>query len=156
MEALLAALEASGPAAWARGARWGYFALNGTHILGVALLVGAMVPLNLLRLGWVGDAIAPERAARLLVPFASAGLVLLLLTGAVMFASRAGEYAALPAFQVKMALVAVGILGAGALNLRYGFALQRAGPASRRRHALWSLILWPIVLYLGRAIAFAG
>ncbi|GAB5376984.1 MAG: hypothetical protein AcusKO_34460 [Acuticoccus sp.] len=155
MGEILAALEASGVAEWARNARWGYAMLNGTHILGVALLVGAMVPLNLLRIG-LKAGVSQEAAARILVPCAAAGLCLAIATGAVMFASRAGEYAGLMVFQTKIVLIVVGTGGALVLNLWYGWRMTRARASVQRHHALWSLFLWLVVLYLGRSIAFVG
>ena len=155
MGAFLAALEASGPAEWARNARWGYAVLNGTHVLGVALLVGAMVPLNLLRLG-LDVGLAQADAARILVPTAVAGLCLAVATGLVMFASRASEYAGLGIFQAKIALVAAGAVVALSLTLRHGARMADAAPHALRRDAAISLVLWLAVLYLGRMIAFAG
>ncbi len=141
-------------AEWARTARWGYAALNGTHILGIALLVGAIVPLNLVRMGLVRA--EPDAAARLLVPFAGAGLVLAVVTGAVMFASRASEYAALGVFQIKIALVLMGVVVALVLHSRHGLYMQRAGRVRMAGHAAVSLTLWIAVLALGRLIAFVG
>lgn len=155
MGELFATLEASWLAEWARNARWGYAALNGTHIFGIALLVGAMVPLNLLRLG-VDVGLPQADAARILVPSAVAGLLLAVGTGAVMFASRATQYAELPVFQAKMALVAAGAMLALALALRHGPRMAGVAPGVLRRHAAISLGLWVLVLYLGRMIAFAA
>lgn len=155
MPEFFAALENTWLAEWARNARWGYAFLNGTHILGVALLVGAMVPLNLLRLG-VDVGLPQREAARVLVPCAIAGLCLAVGTGSVMFASRAGEYAGLGIFRIKMALVALGTLTALVLWVRHGLRMEGAGRAAMRGHAAVSLVLWIAVLYLGRMIAFAG
>ncbi len=154
MGELFATLEASWLAEWARNARWGYAVLNGTHILGIALLVGAMVPLNLLRLG-LDVGLPQAEAARILVPSAMVGLVIAAGTGAVMFASRATQYAGLPVFQAKIALVAAGAALALALTLRHGPRMAGVAPAVLRRHAAVSLGLWVVVLYLGRMIAFA-
>ncbi|HEX2479362.1 MAG TPA: hypothetical protein VHK45_08790, partial [Geminicoccaceae bacterium] len=51
MESVLDALVASAPAQWLRFSRWGYAAVNTTHVLGIALLVGAILPLDLRLLG---------------------------------------------------------------------------------------------------------
>ena len=149
-----AALQETGVAEWARSARWGYAALNGAHILGVALLVGAMVPLDLARMRLIRR--PAEEAARLLVPFAGAGLGLAVVTGAVMFASRAGEYAVLDVFRVKVALVLAGTVTALVLHARHGLFMERAGRWPTAVHAALSLVLWLTVLALGRLIAFAG
>ena len=152
---MLAALEAAGPVAWLRSSRWGYVAVNGSHILGIALLVGAMVPLNLARLGVV-TAVPQETLGRVLVPLAGTGLALAAGTGAVLFATRAHEYAALGVVQLKLALILIGTVTALALHWRYGAQMERATPSRLRLHAAASLILWLVVLALGRTIGFVG
>lgn len=154
MESLLAGIEATTVAQWARASRWGYAGLNAAHILGLALLVGAMVPLNLVRLGW--RRVPAQSAARLLVPTAGAGLALAIVTGAIMFASRATEYAAMTVFQAKMALVAFGLASALLLHARYGLTMGLASPRRTAVHAALSLATWLAVLVLGRLIAFVG
>ena len=63
VDAVLAAVEASGLATALRFSRgWGYAAVNTAHVLGVALLVGAAVPLALRLLGlWRGVPLAGRR-----------------------------------------------------------------------------------------------
>jgi hypothetical protein len=155
MEGLLAAIEATGPAEYLRASRWGYAAVNGLHILGIALLVGAIVPLNLRLLGvWRG---APRAMlARVLVPVAATGLALAVTAGAFLFSTRAQEYAGIGFLQAKLALVATGAVAAVLLHRAHGLALERA---SRRRlalHAVVSTACWLGALACGRLIAFAG
>src|SRR5690606_26256279 len=103
MDPLLAALEATAFAQYLRGARWGYAAVNGTHLLGIALLVGAIVPLDLRLLGlWRGTPVAV--LARVLVPVAATGLAVAVVAGALLFSIRAREYADLGVLQVKLVL----------------------------------------------------
>lgn len=154
MEGVLAAIEAAPLIAAIRTARWGYAALNGAHVLGIALLVGAMVPLNLVRMG-LGP-VPQQTAGRLLVPFAATGLAVAVTTGALMFATRAAEYAALDVLRLKVALVVAGAATALVLHARYGQLMERASPAWLKFHAAVSLALWLVVLALGRTIAFVG
>ena len=151
--ALLAGLEGSALGEWARTSRWGYAAVNAGHILGIALLVGAMVPLNLRRLGLFGSVSQPALAG-VLVPMAIAGLTLAIATGLTLFAARASEYASLDVVRVKLALVAFGAASALFLHARYGMRMERASSASRALHATLSLALWIAVIGAGRAIAF--
>jgi hypothetical protein len=155
MEGLFAALEATGPAEYLRASRWGYAAVNGLHIFGIALLVGAIVPLNLRLLGvWRG---APRATlARVLVPVAATGLALAVTAGGFLFSTRAQEYAGIGFLQAKLALVATGAVAAVLLHRAHGLALERA---SRRRlalHAVVSTACWLGALACGRLIAFAG
>lgn len=155
LETLLAALEATGPAQWLRGARWGYAAVNTAHVLGIALLIGAIVPLDLRLLGlWRG--VPRAGVARVLLPVAAAGLGLAVTAGVLLLAVRAREYAALEIVQLKLALVAIGGASALAVHRHGGWLLERAGPGRLGGHAAVSLLCWLGALLCGRLIAFAG
>lgn len=155
MEALLAALESSDVATYLRAARWGYAAVNAAHILGIALLVGAVLPLNLRLLGlWRGV----ERAAlvRVLVPTAATGLALAAAAGILLFSVQAGDYAALGVFQIKLLLIALGTLSALLAHARHGFLLSTASRRHLAGHAAVSIACWLGALACGRLIAFFG
>lgn len=155
MEALLAGLAATDLATAVRGSRWLYAAVNGGHILGIALLVGGIAPLDLRLLGcW--PSVDRTVLARVLTPMAAAGLTLAVLTGLLLFACRAPDYADLTVFQAKLGLITVGASAALLLHVRYGRALERAPAGRLRRAAALSLICWTGALGLGRLIAFVG
>src|ERR671919_2981182 len=110
-----AALEATPLATALRGSVWVYPLVNAAHILGVALLVGSIVPLDLRLLGaWRSVPLAP--LGGFLTRIAGAGLVLAMIFGILLFATRASEYIASNIFISKMVVVAIGT--ANALGLR--------------------------------------
>lgn len=155
MEALLQALEATSLAQDLRVSRWSYAAVNAAHILGIALLVGAVVPLNLRLLGaWPG--VPREAVARILVPVAASGLALAAVAGLALFAVRAREYGDLGVFQLKLLLVGLGTVSALALHLAGGRWLERAGQARMKAHAVFSMACWGGALACGRLIAFVN
>ena len=151
MDAVLDALVASAPAQWLRFSRWGYAALNATHVFGIALLVGAILPLDLRLLG-LWRSVALEPLARVLVPVAATGLLLAMVTGAFLFITRASEYAAIDLFFVKLALIATGVVHA--LSLHLGSGLQNASRARLRAAGAASLSIWVAALVCGRLLAF--
>jgi hypothetical protein len=154
MEAFLAALEATTPAQYLRVSRWGYSAVSGAHILGIALLVGAILPLNLRLLG-LWPSIPRANLLRVLVPIAATGLALAVFTGSLLFSVRAQEYAAVGFLQIKLLLVAIGVLSALMIHGAYGLTLEGASQSRLRFHALLSLGCWLGALACGRLIAFA-
>ena len=155
MEALFAALEGTALAQSLRGSRWAYAGVNAAHIFAVALLVGSVVPLNLRLLGvWQG--ISREAVVRVLAPVAASGLILALLTGPLLFSVRAREYSGVGFLQLKLALIAVGVLSALALCRAHGFLLKDAPRARLVGHAIVSTVCWLGALVCGRLIAFAG
>ncbi len=138
-----------------RFSRWGYAAVNTAHILGIALLVGAILPLDLRLLGFWPRADRRE-LMRVLVPVAATGLALAILAGLLLFSVRATEYAFLAVFRIKLALIAVGASGALLLHWNHGFTLQTASPARLRIAGLMSMTSWLGALIAGRMIAFIG
>jgi len=155
LEAFLAALEATTVAHTLRASRWLYAAVNAGHITGIALLVGAIVPLDLRLLGcW--RQVPREPLTRVLVPMAATGLALAVVTGGLMFAVRAREYAGIGFLQLKLVLVATGTIGALTLHRAHGAWLDGASDARLAGHAALSIVCWPTALLCGRLIAFAG
>lgn len=134
-----------------------YAVVSATHILGIGLLLGAALPMDLRLLG------AFRRVpASVVVPFlsrlAGTGLVLAVATGAMLWSVSPAGYLDNPAFRVKLALLA----GAAVM-----IAVQHANPAFRavadgadpapsvRVAAALSAVLWLMILGAGRWIGFA-
>jgi hypothetical protein len=155
----LVALEATALAGALRGSVWAYPLVNTAHILGVALLVGAMIPLDLRLLGaWRSVPLAP--LWRVLTRTASAGLGLAIVFGTLLFITRATEYAASGLFLSKMVAVSVGTANALAVRTlvpddiapmksaieKPPVRLQLAGGVS--------LAAWLAALALGRLVGY--
>ena len=155
MEALLAALEATSWAQALRTSRWGYAALSTAHVLGLAILVGAIVPLDLRLLG-VRTGVSTAVLTRVLAPMAAAGLALTIVTGGLLFSVRAREYAGLVVLQAKLMLVVVGTISALIAHLRHGPTLETASRSQLAAHGAISIACWLGALVCGRMIAFAG
>jgi hypothetical protein len=153
VEEILATIEATPVAQYLRTSRWGYAAVNTAHVFGIALLVGAILPLNLRLLGF-WPAVSRAALVRILVPVAVTGLLLAIAAGALLFSVRAEEYAALGVIRLKVALIALGILGALALHRAYGLELAEASDARVAGHAILSTVCWLGALICGRLIAF--
>jgi hypothetical protein len=149
----LAAIQGSALAVSLRGSTWLYPLVNTGHIVGIALLFGAIAPLDL-RLMGAWRAIPLEALSRILVPMAGTGLLLAVLAGSLLFITKASEYAASTFFQAKMALLALGLA-----NILAYHALRRKGPAAKslllqRLFGATSLTVWLGVILLGRLIGY--
>jgi hypothetical protein len=138
---LFSALEATALAQHLKAARWTYPLVNAGHILGIALLVGTVIPMDVAVLS------GRKAAVALLRPWAVAGFLLAAVCGALLFITQASDYAGNAIFQLKFALLALLSLNAVAhLNVT-GKGLRRA--------AIVSLVGWPVVLVLGRLVGFS-
>lgn len=121
-----------------------YLLVNAAHILGVGLLVGAILPLDLRLLGFF-------RTVPLAViePFltraAAAGLALAVVTGLWLFTVKPVEYLENEAFLIKLGLLALALLNIALRHSIMGFA---------RAAAAFSFLLWLGVLVAGRWIGF--
>ncbi|SFP26919.1 hypothetical protein [Tranquillimonas alkanivorans] len=149
MTDLAAALEATALAQHLKASRWTYPLVNAGHILGLALLIGAVVPMDLRLLGLMRRPALPETVA-LLRPIAATGLTLAATFGALLFFTQASDYIGNRWFLAKLSLVALGLLNA-ALHP----ALADIPPARQRAAALASLAIWPAALICGRLIAYS-
>jgi len=133
-----------------------YLLVNATHILGIGLLLGSILPLDLRLIGVLR---APPLA--LLGPFlsrtAAVGLALAMLTGIWLFSVNPSDYIQNQAFLYKM-----GLLGFALINVvlqqtsgPYRSALRGGAIHVRVRVlALLSACLWLGMLVAGRWIGF--
>jgi hypothetical protein len=156
----LTVLEAMELARALRRSVWAYPLVNTAHILGVTLLIGAIVPLDLRLLGmWPSTPLAP--LWRVLTRTAGAGLVLAILFGTLLFITRATEYATSNLFLTKMMVVGAGTANALVLHVLLPKdvlpLLSSTGKKPPRRARLAggvSLVAWLAALTLGRLVGY--
>lgn len=129
---------------------WAYPVLEVVHILGIALLLGNLLALEV-RV-WGGASALPVQAlARLSLMLALAGFALAATSGLVMFASQPGELLANRSFVLKMGLLLLAGCNAACFHGRGSLArLDRLA----RLQMLASTALWLGVLVCGRWIAY--
>lgn len=129
---------------------WAYPALEAVHIVGIALLVGNLVLLEL-RVWGAARELPVSALARLSLSLALCGFGVIALTGLAMFSAQPGELLANRAFVIKMALVSLAGLNAAMFHARDGLA--RLDGVARAQTVL-SLGLWLAVIICGRWIAY--
>ena len=135
---------------WLASNPWAYPALEVLHIVGIALLLGNLVLLEV-RV-WGGAAALPLPAlARAALPLVLAGFGLCAASGLLMFASQPLDLLGNRAFVVKMGLLMAAGSNAAVFHARGG--LQRLDLAARLQTVL-SLGIWLAVIIMGRSIAY--
>ena len=134
-----------------------YLLVNAAHILGVGLVVGAILPLDLRLLGFFRR-VPLEVIGPFLSRAAAAGVALAIVTGLWLFTVKPAEYLGNTAFLCKGALlgVALGNVVLQHRNRRFRAALAGGGNVhpSVRLIAACSATLWLSVLVAGRWIGF--
>jgi hypothetical protein len=133
-----------------------YLIVNAAHILGIGLLLGAILPLDLLLLRSSHGRDLPTLGP-FLVRVAATGTALAVTTGLWLFSVKPVEYAENPAFLFKGTLLLLAICNI-ALQHRgkhFDAALRSGQPSARvRTLAAISAIFWLSVLIAGRWIGF--
>ncbi|MEX2520654.1 MAG: DUF2214 domain-containing protein [Paracoccaceae bacterium] len=151
--AFVAALEGTDLVKALKFSRWGYSLANTAHVLGIALLVGAILPMDLRLLGlWRG--IDRTALARVLTPVAACGLMLAVAAGIVLFSVRAQHYATVDLLYWKLGLITVGGALAIVFHVRAGLWLEAASERQAAFHGGASLVCWLGALVCGRMIAY--
>jgi len=130
---------------------WAYPLLESLHVLGVALLVGNLVLLEL-RVWGRGAELPIEPLATLALGTSLCGFGLAGMTGLLMFASAPNELLANRVFTIKMGLLMLAGLNAAWFHARH--SLQKLD-AMARLLTMLSLGLWVAVIMCGRWIAYA-
>lgn len=143
----------NGPAAFFEALRanaWAYPALESFHIVGIALLLGNLVALEIRVFG--GAAALPvEALARLSLRIAAIGFALAAVTGLLMFATQPAELLVNRSFLVKMGLLGLAGCNAGWFHARGSL---RKLDTTARIQMLVSTAIWLGVVFCGRWIAY--
>jgi len=145
--------------AWIQATYWVWPVLEITHFIGLSLLLGGLIVIDLRRAGHVRN--LDPVATHQLLPLVFLGFGLNATTGILFFYGDPMRYAINIGFQIKMLLV----LLAGLNALLYYWKLapvitawDPAAPATplARTVAYLSLALWTGVLVCGRLIPYVG
>ena len=138
-------LEATELASRVRDGVWLYPAVETLHIIGFSILVGAAVIFDLRLLG-ISPVIRVSDLARHVLPWARGSFFLIVVpTGALLFATQATTLATSRVFQLKLLLIVV----AGMNTFLFHSGRVASKPAGAA-----SLILWIAVIVCGRLLAY--
>jgi uncharacterized membrane protein len=157
--AFLQSLEASSWGAFIHNRAWAFTTIEVVHVFAVSLLLGTIMIVDLRLLGLVAVRRPFMDLARQVLPFTWAAFVIAVIAGALLFISRATEYAANPVFWTKMALIVL----AGVNMIIFEFItvrgaekwnLDEAPPATARLAGVISITCWILVIFFGRLIGF--
>ncbi len=153
---LLTALQASDAATALRKSFWVYPLVNAGHIFGLAMIFGAILPMDLRLIGfWPGTDY--RQLARILVPVAVSGVLLALATGIALFSARPLDYAYKPLFQTKMIITIITFLNALLLHHSQAWKTIPIGNHKSIRlriSGIISVVGWASVIILGRFLGY--
>lgn len=148
---LLDAIEQFWLSAFLRRSVLAYPVVNALHIVALGTLVTSAALMDLRVLGF-GKLIPLADVVHTLRPVAIGALILVALSGFLLFSVQPHHYAGSQVFLVKLALIAAAVANASV------FVLQRRhlvpDTLTTRSMAFVSIALWLAVVMAGRSIAF--
>lgn len=132
---------------------WAYPTVLTFHTVGLALLVGASAALDLRLLGF-GRKLPIESLANVF-PIVWIGFWINAISGAMLFAADATTKGTLPIFQIKLGLIALGVIN---ILLIKRVVFGKGAPVvtlPAKLLAATSLVIWMIAIAAGRYMAYA-
>ena len=141
-------IEETAIALWVGESLWAYPLLLSLHVVGLAVIVGVVVMLDLRLLGLFKglqvDSFLP------LMKFAWVGFLINAMSGLLLFSSQASYFVTNVPFLLKISLIFAGAVITGILQHR----IRNAKGASSRAIAVISLVAWIGAIVNGRLIAY--
>jgi hypothetical protein len=150
-------LEASAIGEAVRNSLWLFPIVEAFHLVGLAVIGGAILVVDFRLLGFTLRAHPAARLARDMQPWIVGSLVLMILSGIPLFLSEAIKCYYSFAFWTKMtALIGAVIFTFTLRRIVAGAPEGRFAPVLNRAVALTSIGLWATVGWGGRWIGFSG
>jgi hypothetical protein len=137
-----------------RSSQWLFPAIEAVHLLGLCLLGGAVLVLDLRMLG-VGLRQPIAEVARDARPWLVASVVVMLLTGTALFLSESIKCYHNTSFWVKITTLPIALLFTFTIRERISRRATADTTATTKIVALASLMLWLTVAAAGRWIGFS-
>jgi hypothetical protein len=134
--------------------RWSFAIIETVHIIGIGMLLGALLVIDLRMLGFGMKRQTAARLTQELTPWIWGALVVMILTGILLFLSEAVKLCTSAPFLWKMVFLFLALL--------FHFTLHRKAAARNPEDGAWlgktaaclSLVCWLSVALAGRSIAF--
>ena len=157
--AFLKALEASGIATRIRDSLWLFPLIESTHVIGLALVFGTILIVDLRLLGIASTQRSFQRMASDILNWTWAAFALTALTGTLMFITNALVYYHNFFFRTKMLLLVLSGINMLIFELTAGRTIHNwdkapSAPSAGKAVAAVSLVMWISIIVMGRLIGF--
>jgi hypothetical protein len=139
--------------AWMRGGTWEFPMIETIHILGLAMLYGCVAVISLRLMGILMRGWTVSRITSEVTPYLNWSLVVILVSGSLLYLSEAAKTFDNAAFWVKVELLFTALVFHFFVVRRVTRA-ENVSPAMEFAVGLASLLLWFGIGAAGRAIAF--
>lgn len=159
MEDLLKWLAATALAGRIRDSLLLFPLLESAHVLGLALVFGTILVVDLRLLGAASGHRRFERVASDIFKWTWGAFALTAVTGSLMFITNAPVYYHNFYFRTKMVLLVIAALNMAVFELTagreiHGWGHAPSAPAAGKAVAVVSLAVWIAIIFMGRMIGF--
>jgi hypothetical protein len=156
--AIFVALEGSALGAAIRQSTWLYMTANVGHILSLVVFASGIAVIDL-RMAGLLAATAPGQILKVFRRVVGIGFAGLLVTGSLLFTAEASHVITNPVFQLKLALIALGLLNVTWFEFFTAPSLRdlpplKPLPPQARTAGIVSLAIWLLIAACGRSIAY--
>jgi uncharacterized membrane protein len=135
--------------------------IEGTHLLAIGVSAGTIALTDLRLLGWIMKKDPATKVMNSLLPFTIGGFIVVFITGCLLFWSEAEKSYRNPWFRFK--LIFLVLTGLNALFFHLGIYRRMKEwdfadppPSKARMAGVTSLVLWALVIWLGRQFAYSS
>ena len=133
--------------------------LESFHVVGLGLVFGTILIIDLRLLGWASTQRPFERLASDILKWTWAAFALTALTGSLMFLTNAPVYFHNSYFRIKMLLLLLAgvnmfVFERTARRTIHTWDKSPSAPPAGRRVAALSLVMWIAIIVMGRLIGF--
>ncbi len=157
--AIFTALQHSAVGSAISGSTWMFPTIETVHVLALATVIGSIAIVDLRLIGVSSKDRPVSALTREFLPWTWAAFALAVVSGSLLFSSRAADYMAVPAFVTKfvfMALAAANMLVFHFTTYRSVARWDTGRPVPGARLAgLLSLALWAAIVVCGRKVGFS-
>ena len=159
LQAFWESVEASGLGSYVASSSWAFPVLETIHVMAIVTVVGSIAVMDLRLLGLASTDRPVSEVSRDTLPMTWGAFVIAVLSGSLLFVSKASEYAVNPNFQWKMVLIALAGLNMAVFHLFTWKSVgdwdnDRSAPLPGRIAGALSLGIWITVVFFARAIGF--
>lgn len=159
LQALWEALETSPVGDFVASSAWAFPAIESLHVIAIVTVVATVAIMDLRLLGWAGQAWTVTEESDDTLKWTWAGFVLAVITGTLLFVSKAHIYAREPWFLAKLALFAVAGVNMAVFHRQTWKRISEWNASLRPPSAAviaggLSLTIWVLAIICGRFIGF--
>ena len=138
---------------------WAFPTVETIHVIALVTVIGTIAIMDLRLLGWASKNSLVTRISKDTLHLTWGAFVIALITGLLMFASKASTYMINPYFLIKMGLLALAGLNMAIFHSTTWKTVAQwddgaSIPTAAKVSGALSLIFWISVVFFGRAIGF--